>query len=176
MAIYASGQQIASNPVALVQGVPTQVLLDGDTFGAQAGADLTVGKACFYSTTDQNVVFAIGTSNGPFAGIVRRSNANAMSFAESALGYSVVVQAGQTASVITRGSVAVVMSGVSSTAAFPARGDAVYTLTATGALFAVGAGGSAPGSSVLTNFKVGQVPAGWTAGSVLEITNTQNVT
>jgi hypothetical protein len=175
MAVYASGQQIASNPAELAQGVPTQILLDGYTFGAQAGADLTVGKACFYSLTDNNVVFPLGTSNGPFAGIVRRSNANAMSFGESPLGYSMTVPAGQEASVLTRGSISAVLSAFVSGGSAPARGDAIYTVTATGAFVSVAPGSSAPGGTVATNFRVGKVPSGWALGVVVEMTNTQNV-
>jgi hypothetical protein len=175
MAIYASGQQIASNPAQLAQGVPTQILLDGYTFGAQAGVDLTVGKACFYSLTDQNVVFALGTSNGPFAGIVRRSNASAMSFGESPLGYSITVPAGQEVSVVTRGSITVLIGAFVSGGSAPVRGDVIYTATSTGALVSVAPGSSAPGGTVVTNFRVGQVPSGWTLGTLLEITNTQNV-
>lgn len=174
MANYASGQQVAANPSALQAGVPTQVLLDGYSFGAQAGTDLTVGKACFYSTTDNNVVFAIGTSNGPFAGVVRRSNANPMSYTDSPFGFSVVIQAGQAASVMTRGSVGVPIAAALSTLASPVRGDFIYVVTATGEFNSVGAGGVPAIGSVKTNFVVGRVLPGWSAGGVVEITNTQN--
>lgn len=174
MAVYASGQQTAANPNALQAGVPTQILLDGYTFGAQAGADLTVAKACFYSATDNNVVFPTGTSQGPFAGIVRRSNANPMSFTDSPYGFSTVIQSGLEASVITRGSVPVPIAAALSTLGSPVRGDFIYVVTATGAFNSVGTGGTPAVGSVKTNFVVGQVPSGWTTGGLVEITNTQN--
>lgn len=174
MAVYAGVQQTASNPVSFLQGVTTQISLDGYTFGAIAGADLTAGKACFYSTTDPDVVFAVGTSNGPFAGVVRRSNANAMAFSDSLLGYSLTIPTGQEASVITRGSVAVPIAAALSTLGSPVRGDFIYVVTATGAFNSVGTGGTPAGGSVKTNFVVGRVLGTWSSNAVVEITNTQN--
>lgn len=175
MAVYAGVQKTAANPSAFLQGVTTQTLLDNYTFGAIAATDLTVGKACFYvSDAADNAVQALGTSGGPFAGVVRRSNANAMAFSDSLLGYSLTIPAGQEASVITRGSVAVPVAAALSTLGSPVRGDFIYVVTATGAFNSVGTGGTPASGSVKTNFVVGKVTS-WTANAVIEITNTQNV-
>lgn len=174
MAVYAGVQQTAANPAVWLQGVPTQIELDGYTFGAVAATDLTVGKACFYVATGANAVQALGTSAGPFAGIVRRSNANAMAFSDSLLGYSLTIVAGQGASVITRGSVPVPIAAALSTLGSPVRGDLIYVVTATGALNSVGVGGTPAVGSVKTNFVVGQVLGTWAANGLVEITNTQN--
>lgn len=174
MSVFAGVQQSASNPIPFLQGVTTQILLDGYTFGAIAFTDLIAGKACFYVSTSDNAVQALGTSAGPFAGVVRRSNANAMAFSDSLLGYSLTIPKGQEASVITRGSVAVPIAAALSTLGSPVRGDFIYVVTATGEFNSVGTGGTPAGGSVKTNFVVGKVIGTWSANAVVEITNTQN--
>jgi len=175
MAVYAGIQQTASNPVQLLQGVPTQILLDDYTFGAIAATNLTVGRACFHVASGENAVQATGTGAGPFAGVVRRSNANSLAFPDSLLGYSLTVPVGQGASVITRGSVAVPIDVLVSGLSTPARGDFVYVLPSTGAFHAVAPGSTPVVNSVKTNFVIGNVVGTWTAGALVEITNTQNV-
>jgi hypothetical protein len=174
MVLYAGGQQTAANPNALQLGVPTQVLLDGYTFGAQNSTDVVIGAACFFSATDDSVQAPSG-SFGPFAGIVLRDNANAMPFGNSILGFSTTIAAGTQISVITRGSVGVIISAALSTLGTPVRGDIIYVVTATGLFNSVGAGGTPAGGSVVTNFRVGKVLLGWTNAAVVGITNTQNV-
>lgn len=178
MTVYASGQQVASNPATLQAGVPTQVLLEGYSFGAQAVTDLACGSACFF--VDQNGVdttvqqTSAGASTNPFAGIVLRSNANSMPFSASLQGFSNSIPTGQSASVLTRTSVAVPIAAANEGAS-PVVGSAVWAILASGLLQTQAVGGSAVAGGVLTNFRVKRVPSGWSAGGLVEITNVQNV-
>lgn len=175
MAVFAGVQQTASNPVSFLQGVTTKISLDGDTFGAVAFTDLIVGDACFYVKTGDNAVQANGVGVGPFAGVVRRSNANAMAFADSLLGYSLTIPKGQNVSVLTRGSIAVPIVAALSTLGSPVRGDFVYVNPTNATFSSVGTGGAPIVGSVKTNFVIGNVIGTWSSDALVEITNTQNV-
>jgi len=178
MAVYAAGQQIAQNPNPYQVGVPTQALLDGYTFGSIALNDLTVGNPCFYTGIADQTVQALGNYSagigGVLAGVVMRSNASAMAFGDSVLGFSTTISAGSNVQVQTRGSVPVPITTCSSTFGSPVRGDDVYVNYATGTWVVVGLGGTPPSNTAKTNFKVGKVYSSWSSGVPVEITNTQN--
>jgi len=144
MTLFADSQQKASNPSAFQAGVPTQNLLDGYTSAAQAATDLLVASGCYYGdvngvdTTVQQTTASVGANL--FAGVVLRTNSNAMPFSQSLQGFSAKIPA--------------VLDGT------------FQTQTVAGV---------APVGGTLTNFRVRQVPTGWTAGAIVVITNTQNV-
>lgn len=179
MVAYAQGQKLAANPSALQAGVPTQILLEGYSFGAQAVSDLTIGTACFlvdqngYDTTVQQT--SAGATTNPFAGITIRANAVPMPFSASRQGFSNVIAAGLETAVQTRGSVAVPIAAANESGSVPLVGSAVWVILATGLLQTQSVGGSAVSGGVITNFRVKRVPSGWSSGALIEITNTQNV-
>lgn len=177
MTAYAAGQQTASNPSTFQIGVPTQILLEGYTFGAQSASDVIVGTACFYVDQNGEDTTVQQTSAGaanPFSGIVMRSNANPMSFGSSLPGFSTTISVGQDVTVLTRSSIPVSIS-VANEGASPLVGSAVWAMLATGLFQTQSVGGAAVVGGVLTNFRVKKVYGTWAANGPVEITNTQNV-
>ena len=204
MTLYASSQQVASNPAAFQIGVPTQNLLDGYTSSAQATTDLTVGSGCFYVDINgvDTTVKQTNSGTNPFAGIVVRSNANAMPFSQSLPGFSATIPAGTSnALILSRGSIPVNIAIANESGSVPLVGSQVVAMADgtfqtqinpyythihdAGTYAAPGTAGPVTGSSgaptvqlpsggVLTNFRVRQVPSGWTTGGLVVITNTQN--
>ncbi len=172
MATYASFQQVARNPSPWQAGVPTQVLLDGYTFASQAFTDLIVGGAAFFTATGEMVQQTVA---GIFAGIVMRSNDIPMSYAASPFGFSNTVPATSRVQLITRGSVPVPVALANEAGSVPLIGSALYVMTATGLFQTQTVGGTAPVGGVITNFRVKRVAPGWSAGGLVEVTNTQNV-
>lgn len=175
MTLYASSQKTASNPSAFTAGVPTQALLDGYTTTAQAATDLLVAQPCFYVDINgvDTTVQQTRTTN-LFAGVVLRTNATSMPFSTSRQGFSATIPLGADVSFLTRGSVPVYIASANESGSVPLLGSAVYAMN-DGTFQTQTVGGSAPANSVLTNFRVKQVPTGWTAGAIVVITNTQNV-
>ncbi len=177
MTTFASGQSVASNPAQFQIGVPTQKLLDGYTFGAQASIDLIVGKPCFY--LDQNgqskTVKNVNSGNNFFAGFVLRSNANSMDPAGSFLGYSNLIPRGQTCSVMTRGSLPILLDLAQEVGGLPKVGSEIFVLF-DGTIWSQEVGGSIPsGFYFNTNFRILRVYDNWGPGGAVEISNTQNV-
>jgi hypothetical protein len=178
--LVADFQNQAANPSAYQLGVPVGQLMDSNTIGLVAGANLTVGNAAFL--TDLNMMNATAMPSGTaqqFAGIVLRSNENEMQWSDVMQGYSTVVPAGRNASVLTRGTVPVSVSQ----AAQPAQGDTVWVNITTGAFVtqATPIPGTTPitppAGCVYTNFRVVFAPTGWTTNTptLTVITNTKNV-
>lgn len=176
MTAYASGQQTAANPAVYQIGVPVGVLLQGYAFGAQAATDLVVGGPAFY--VDQlgvdTTVQATVTASQIFAGIVMRSNANPMPFSASYPGFSSTISLGQEAEILTRVTVPVAVASASEGGSVPLPGSILYASNA-GTFITQTVGGSAPASSQATNYRVKVVPAGWSAGGLVVVTNIQNV-
>lgn len=179
MTLFADSQQKASNPSAFQAGVPTQNLLDGYTSAAQAATDLLVASGCYYGdvngvdTTVQQTTASVGANL--FAGVVLRTNSNAMPFSQSLQGFSATIPAGfSNAEFLTRGSVPVYITLANEAGNVPSLGSAVYCML-DGTFQTQKVAGVAPVGGTLTNFRVRQVPAGWTAGAIVVITNTQNV-
>ncbi len=176
MTAFASGQKTASNPALYQNGVPIGPLLNGYAFGAQAATDLVVAGPAFY--VDQlgpdTTVQATVTAGQKFAGIVMRSNANAMPFADSYAGYSATIPLGAEAQILTRVTVQVNVASASESGSVPLPGSILYAANA-GTFITQTVGGSAPASSQATNFRVLSVPAGWAANGPVIVTNIQQV-
>lgn len=175
MTLYASSQKTASNPSAFTAGVPTQASLDGYTTTAQAATDLLVAQPCFYvdingvDTTVQQT-----SSSNLFAGVVLRTNATNMPFSTSRQGFSATIPLGSDVSFLTRGSVPAYIILANESGSVPLLGSAVWAMN-NGTFQTQTVGGSAVSGGVLTNFRVKQVPSGWSVGGIVVITNTQNV-
>lgn len=176
MSLYASSQRVAVNPSAFQLGVPTQALLDGYTTGAQAITDINIGSACFYVDLNgvDSTVQQTQTAGTILAGVAIRSNANAMSFAQSEFGYSSVLPQGAGISILTRGSIAVSIAVANEAGSIPLRGSIVYAMP-NGTWQTQSVGGTAPATGIATNFRVRQVQSGWTVDGIVVITNQQNV-
>lgn len=177
MTVYAAGQRVASNPAQLINGVPTIPLIDGDTLGVQLATDCLVASAVFYVDTNGADTTVAQTTTTPalFAGVLRRSNSQNMPFGDSLAGFSPTISAGSNASVIVRSTVPVAIAAANESGSVPLIGSAVYAMTATGLFQTQTVGGSAPSGGVLTNFRVFRVPAGWSAGATVVISNKQSV-
>lgn len=176
MALYANSQQVASNPSAYQAGVPTQSLLDGYTSAAQAITDLAVASPCFYVDINgvDTTVQQTNAGTNLFAGVVIRSNANSMPASQSAQGFSPTIPAGQNVLILTRGSIPVYIAVANEAGAIPLPGSAIIAMP-NGTFQTQTVGGTVPSGGTVTNFRVRQVPSGWTAGGIVVITNTQNV-
>lgn len=176
MTAYASGQQTASNPATYQAGVPVGALLLGYSFGAQAASDLTCGGPAYFADQlgPDTTVQATVTASNKFAGIVMRSNANPMPFSASYPGYSNTISLGLEAEILTRASVPVPIALANESGSVPLIGSILYAMN-DGTFQTQTVGGSAPGSSQATNFRVRIVPSGWTTGALVVVTNIQNV-
>lgn len=177
MTLFANSQQKAINPSAFQAGVPVQALLDGYTSAGQAETDLLVASACFYSEINGVATTVKQTNAGSnlFAGVVLRSNSNAMPFSQSLPGFSPTIPAGFTnAEFLTRGTIPVYVALANETGGLPLLGSAVWAMN-DGTFQTQEVGGTAITNGTLTNFRVRQVPTGWTAGAIVVITNSQNV-
>lgn len=182
MANVAGFQTQAQNSAFVQLGVPVSDLLDGYTSAGVATATMTVAGAAFSADTNPvlNASFSpTSTASATnFAGIVLRSNANGMG-ANGSLnaGYDGTIPAGRNVTVITRGSVPVVITTASEAGGAPIIGSIVYVNPTTGAFYTQIVGGTAPANTVATNFRVlVSATAGYTAGvTPVIISNIQNV-
>lgn len=179
MANVAGFQNTMGNPAPYLLGVPTVDLLDGYTQGAVAIEDLPIGGAAFITDrTSLNLSAAAITTTTPpqlFGGVVTRSNAVGMSYADVMQGYSQTIEAGKNAQLLTRGSIPVNIAVANEAGAIPLVGSVVWVINATGLFETQSVGGTAPAGAQATNFRVQVVPTGWTANSLVVITNIQNV-
>ena len=176
MSVFASGQKTAANPSIFQSGVPTNTLWQGYSFGAQAISDLVVGGPAFYVDRlgPDTTVQATVTAAQKFAGVVMRSNASPMPFADSVLGWSATIPLGTEAQILTRASVPVPVASANEAGSVPLVGSMLYAID-DGTFQTQTVAGAAPATSQATNFRVKTVPAGWTAGAIVEVTNIQNV-
>jgi len=171
MANFATFQKTAANPDPWQAGVPTGPMLPGYAIGAQVATAVYVAQPCFYLGVNTNgpstVVSFVKGPNDSFAGVVMRSNANAMAFSDTIAGYSMTIPDGQGCEVQIQGSVPVPIA-VANEGASPLVGSYVYATDA-GAWQTQTPSGTAPTNSTLTRFRVSAVKPGWTAGGLVEI-------
>lgn len=181
MVNYAGMQKTAQNSAILTLGLVTQALRDGDTSGYVAINNIGIGAPAFLydinAPINASVSAASTGATQPFVGVVYRGQQTA-SIDFYTQGYSNQIQAGLRVEVLTRGTIAVNVTQQGATAVSPAFGDIVFVLP-TGVFFtAPTAGGTLPAGAVQTNFRVVQVPAGFSVPVtpfLIVISNRQNV-
>lgn len=175
--INAGGQQVAQNPNYWQPGVPTMDLLDGYTKALTCSTDLKIAHPCFKNPAT-NQLQQTKTSGCMFYGIVRRANTNVLKLVDSNVGFSEVIAANQTPSVIVRATVPVYVALANESGAYPLLGSMLYAMD-DGTFETQTVGGTAPANSTPTNFRVSSTGAEfgqtWTAGGLIEVTNIQNV-
>lgn len=177
MAIYAGFQQQATNPNLYQIGVPTGALLDGATYGAQAVTEITVGSACYLVDNNAGLDTTVAqtkTGTQKFAGIVVRSQATSISWDQSQYGFGNKIPSGQNVSILTRGSIPILLALANEAGNYPLDDSVIYAMP-DGTFQSQSFGGTAPVNGNITNFRIKQVPAGWVANGIVLVTNTQNV-
>ena len=177
MAIYASFQKQATNPNLYQIGVPTGILLDGATYGAQAVTDIIVGSACYLVDNNAGLnttVTQIKTGTQQVAGVVVRSQSTSISWNQAQYGFGNIIPRGQNVTILTRGSIPVLLALALDAGNYPLAGSAIYAMP-DGTWQSQIVGAVAPINGNITNFRIKQVPTGWVANSIVLITNTQNI-
>lgn len=143
MALYPSTQRSATYvPAQYYPGdiVGGRTAVNLGTNGYFALGDLTVGYGCFLADSGNqvSVVRANAGTTAPVAGIVPRNQGMApMSFDETLIGWSQKVADGMQATVVARGDLAVVVTGVDNTGAAdhdPTIGETIFVSETDGSL------------------------------------------
>lgn len=145
----------------MLQGLPgdfasdrTAVTLSAN--GLFAKGDVTVGNACFYGTSGNQVVSNSSNGTNAVAGfVIRNAGLSPMGWSDSQAGFGFVVPDGTQANVATGGDFMAVITGINSSGVadhVPVIGDIIWVNLTTGAL------ASAP-SSVST--ATGYIKTGW---------------
>lgn len=178
MTIYAGFQRQAMNPVTCLLGVMTKGAIMGDTIGVVCLEPVEVAKPMFIVdyNPDLNVSGQGTNPDGSlqFAGVVTRSNTTS-SETFYTLGYSRTIPKGETAQVMQRGTIPVIITKANEAGAVPKINSVVWAMN--DGTFQTQVSGTAVANGQATNLRVqrlGTTP--FVAGQTpVIITNVQNM-
>lgn len=175
-------QASIGSPVIAYEGDSFGEIAFGSTSGAIAAVDMTVAKAAFWTTVNQEnaAVSNVNTGTRPFAGIVRRANATSWGFAVNPSGatadqegFSMTIASGLNVELMQHGSIWVKIDVAEESGGNSLYGSAVWARNSDGALITEVVGTPVSGAT-LTTFTVGSMTAA-APGTLIMITNVNDV-